>query len=49
MCSASPTAQTTPATPAVAVSTRPLRAIGPALMGRRIADVAVHPRDRTTW
>ena len=30
-------------------SGRPLRSIGPALMGGRIADVAVHPRDRHTW
>ncbi len=26
-----------------------LRGIGPALMGGRIADVAVHPRDEATW
>jgi len=26
-----------------------LRGIGPAFMGGRIADVAVHPRDRSTW
>ncbi len=26
-----------------------LRAIGPALMGGRIADIAVSPRDRSTW
>ena len=27
----------------------PLRGIGPALMGGRIADIAVHPHDPTTW
>lgn len=32
-----------------AVSKLPVRAIGPALMGGRIADVAVHPVDRSTW
>ena len=37
-----------PIPPAV-VSGLPLRSIGPALMGGRIADVAVHPRDRHTW
>ena len=26
-----------------------LRGIGPALMGGRIADIAVHPNDRSTW
>ena len=26
-----------------------LRGIGPALMSGRIADIAVHPRDRSTW
>ncbi len=26
-----------------------LRSIGPALMSGRIADIAVHPRDRSTW
>ena len=26
-----------------------LRSIGPALMGGRIADIVVHPRDRSTW
>lgn len=26
-----------------------LRGIGPALMGGRIADLAVHPKDRSTW
>jgi len=35
--------------PPAAVSGLPLRSIGPALMGGRIADVAVHPRDRHTW
>lgn len=32
-----------------AVSGVPVRAIGPAVMGGRIADVAVHPTDRSTW
>ncbi|MBK6842863.1 MAG: glycosyl hydrolase [Gemmatimonadetes bacterium] len=35
--------------PPAVVSGLPLRSIGPALMGGRIADVAVHPRDRHTW
>ncbi|HEX4935718.1 MAG TPA: hypothetical protein VFV33_21205, partial [Gemmatimonadaceae bacterium] len=35
--------------PPAAVSGLPLRSIGPALMGGRIADLAVHPRDRHTW
>lgn len=35
--------------PPAAVSGLPLRSIGPALMGGRISDVAVHPRDRHTW
>jgi photosystem II stability/assembly factor-like uncharacterized protein len=35
--------------PPAAVSGLPLRSIGPALMGGRIADVAVHPRDKHTW
>ena len=26
-----------------------LRGIGPALMSGRIADIAIHPRDRSTW
>ena len=26
-----------------------LRGIGPALMGGRIADIAVHPQQRSTW
>ncbi len=26
-----------------------LRSIGPALMGGRIADIAVNPNDRSTW
>ena len=32
-----------------AVSGLKLRAIGPALMGGRIADIAVHPIDKSTW
>lgn len=37
------------AVPASAAASLPLRAIGPALMGGRIADVEVHPRDPRTW
>ena len=43
-----PAAAQTPI-PASAVSGLPLRSIGPGLMSGRIADVAVHPRDRHTW
>ena len=32
-----------------AVAGLPLRAIGPAVMGGRIADIAVHPEKRSTW
>ena len=32
-----------------AVGSLRLRSIGPALMGGRIADIAVHPDDRSTW
>lgn len=32
-----------------AASALTLRGIGPAVMGGRIADIAVHPRDRSTW
>ena len=32
-----------------AVSALTFRSIGPALMGGRIADVAVHPADKSTW
>ena len=32
-----------------AVSGLTFRAIGPAIAGGRIADIAVHPRDRATW
>lgn len=43
-------AQATPsAVPAAAISGLPLRSIGPALMGGRIADIAVHPTDKSTW
>ncbi len=35
--------------PPSAVSGLPLRSIGPGLMSGRIADVAVHPRDKRTW
>jgi len=32
-----------------AASALSLREIGPAVMGGRIADIAVHPTDRSTW
>ena len=32
-----------------AISGLSLRSIGPAFMGGRIADIAVHPRRKTTW
>ncbi|MBA3852785.1 MAG: hypothetical protein C0503_00130 [Gemmatimonas sp.] len=35
--------------PASAAAELPMRPIGPALMGGRIADLAVHPRDARTW
>jgi len=35
--------------PASAASGLAMRSIGPALMGGRIADLAVHPTDRSTW
>jgi photosystem II stability/assembly factor-like uncharacterized protein len=35
--------------PATAAAGLTMRSIGPALMGGRIADVAVHPTDRSTW
>ncbi len=41
-------AQSTPLPPAAAADL-PMRPIGPALMGGRIADIAVHPRDPRTW
>ena len=34
---------------ASAASALTLREIGPAVMGGRIADIAVHPHDRSTW
>jgi photosystem II stability/assembly factor-like uncharacterized protein len=34
---------------AAAASALTFRSIGPALMGGRIADVEVHPKDRSTW
>ena len=34
---------------AEAVKGLKLRSIGPALMGGRIADIAIHPTDRSTW
>jgi photosystem II stability/assembly factor-like uncharacterized protein len=42
-------AQTPPSGVATAASGLTLRSIGPALMGGRIADVEVHPTDRSTW
>ena len=45
-------AQTPPADPAIiheAAQGLALRGIGPALMGGRIADIAVHPGDPATW
>ncbi|MEO6653389.1 MAG: glycosyl hydrolase [Ilumatobacteraceae bacterium] len=32
-----------------AIGGLPLRSIGPALMGGRISDIAIHPSDRSTW
>ena len=32
-----------------AIASLKLRSIGPAVMGGRIADIAVHPHDRSTW
>ena len=45
------TAQTQPDPTLIAEAAQDLalRAIGPALMGGRIADIAVHPTDPTTW
>lgn len=37
------------AIPAAAATGLELRSIGPALMGGRIADIAIHPNDRHTW
>ena len=42
-------AQPDPAAVAKAVAGLQLRGIGPALMGGRIADIAVHPERRATW
>ena len=44
-----PLAAQTPTTPAAAAAGLTLRSIGPALMSGRIADVAVHPRDKSIW
>ena len=38
-----------PADLAKAAAALPLRSIGPAQMGGRIADVEVHPRDKALW
>lgn len=46
---ASPLLAQSSAIPASAVTGLPLRSIGPALMSGRIADIAVHPTDRSTW
>ncbi len=45
------TAQDAPgaAAAAAASSSLALRSVGPAAMGGRIADIAVHPTDRSTW
>ena len=32
-----------------AIAALPLREVGPAVAGGRIADIAVHPTDRSTW
>ncbi len=32
-----------------AIGGLPMRSIGPALMGGRVADIAIHPSDRSTW
>lgn len=37
------------AIPARAAESLPMRAVGPALMGGRIADIAIHPSDLRTW
>ncbi|MBX3174851.1 MAG: hypothetical protein KF709_10600 [Gemmatimonadaceae bacterium] len=37
------------AIPARAAESLPMRSVGPALMGGRIADIAVHPGDLRTW
>lgn len=41
--------QTAPDPAAAAGSALTLRGIGPAMMGGRIADIEVHPTDRSTW
>ena len=46
---AAPLAAQAPPDAASAANALTLRAIGPALMGGRIADVEVHPKDRSTW
>ena len=35
--------------PAQAIEALELRSIGPAFMGGRISDIAVHPLDKSTW
>ena len=50
LCAASIGAQAPPAPDlAAAANGLTLRGIGPAIMGGRIADIEVHPRDRSTW
>ncbi len=50
LCAASASrAQSPPAVTAEQLQGLQLRGIGPAVMGGRIADIAVHPRDRNTW
>lgn len=46
---ASPLVAQSQADLAKAAAALPLRSIGPAQMGGRISDIAVHPRDRSTW
>jgi photosystem II stability/assembly factor-like uncharacterized protein len=49
LCLAPIAGQAPPPDPAAAGAGLTLRAIGPAVMGGRIADVEVHPKDRSTW
>jgi photosystem II stability/assembly factor-like uncharacterized protein len=50
LCAASIAAQAPPAPDLGAVASGlTLRGIGPAIMGGRIADLEVHPQDRSTW
>jgi photosystem II stability/assembly factor-like uncharacterized protein len=52
LCTASLAAQAPPGKPpdpGAAAGALQLRSIGPAIMGGRIADLEVHPQDRSTW